>query len=162
MLRLFGDKLRMLRQQHGLTQLVLAQHVGLAAHTHIGKIETGHDVPSLDLIIRIASVLGVSTDYLLRDTVPVMEAAIEAATVRSATMPVPFGKKLRVLRLEQAMSQTALARTLGLENRGYISNLEAGRKLPSIDLVLAIADLFGVTTDDLLASTVPPAASPPD
>ena len=57
---------------------------------------------------------------------------------------------------------TALARTLGLENRGYISNLEAGRKLPSISLVLAIADLFGVTTDDLLHRTVPPEVSPPD
>jgi DNA-binding XRE family transcriptional regulator len=162
MLRLFGDKVRMLRQQRGLTQLALAQHVGLAAHTHIGKIEAGRDVPSLDLIIRIASVFGVPTDYLLRDTIPVMEPVSEAVIVRSATTPVAFGKKLRVLRLEHAMSQTALARTLGLENRGYISNLEAGRKLPSITLVLAIADLFSVTTDDLLDGMVPPEASHPD
>src|SRR5215212_4593647 len=115
MLRLFGDKLRMLRHQRGLTQLALAQHVGLAAHTHIGKIESGHDVPSLDLIIRIASVLGVPIDYLLRDTIPLLEAAVESVTVRSATTPVLFGKKLRALRLEHAMSQTTLARMLNLE-----------------------------------------------
>jgi DNA-binding XRE family transcriptional regulator len=31
-----------------------------------------------------------------------------------------------------------------------VSNLEAGRKEPSLDLVLRIADFFGVTTDYLL------------
>ena len=150
MLQLFGDKLRRLRQQRGLTQLALAQQVGLAAHTHIGKLEAGHDVPSLDLVTRIAAVFKVTTDYLLRDTIPVLEAAVAEASVRSTAAFAPFGEKLRALRLTHDMSQTDLARALGLENRGYISNLETGRKLPSISLVLAIADLFAVTTDDLL------------
>lgn len=47
-------------------------------------------------------------------------------------------------------SQTILARQLGLTSRAYISTLEAGDKLPSIELLIQIADLFTVTTDALL------------
>jgi transcriptional regulator with XRE-family HTH domain len=43
-----------------------------------------------------------------------------------------------------------LAQRLGLAANAHISLLERGRHEPSIDLVVAIADLFGVTTDYLL------------
>ena len=150
MSQLLGEKIRSLRQAKGLTQFVLAQQVGLSAHTHIGKVESGRDVPSLDLIVRIAIVLQVPIDYLLRDTISIHEVGMPAAIPQSTILPESFGQKLQLLRLRHNMSQTDLARALSLKHRGYISNLEAGRKLPSIDLVLVIADLFGVTTDDLL------------
>lgn len=67
----FGAKLRWLRERNGLTQANLAQRIGLASHSHIAKVESGQDRPSLDLVIRIASLFGVTTDYLLRDNVPV-------------------------------------------------------------------------------------------
>ena len=38
--------------------------------------------------------------------------------------------------------------------QGYISNLEAGRKAPSLELVVRVADLFGVTTDYLLRDSI--------
>jgi transcriptional regulator with XRE-family HTH domain len=65
-------------------------------------------------------------------------------------MSLSFGGKLRVLRLRLEQSQIELANQLGLSSGAYISNLEAGRKLPSLDVVIRIADLFGVTTDMLL------------
>jgi transcriptional regulator with XRE-family HTH domain len=55
-----------------------------------------------------------------------------------------------MLRLQRNLSQVDLARQLGITRQGYISNLEAGRKRPSPELVVQTADLFGVTTDDLL------------
>jgi DNA-binding XRE family transcriptional regulator len=55
--------------------------------------------------------------------------------------------------MQRQMTQVELAQRLGLARQGYVSNLEAGRKAPSLDLVVQIADLFGVTTDYLLRDT---------
>lgn len=68
-------------------------------------------------------------------------------------MPRLLGEKLRYLRMQRQMTQVELAQQLGLARQGYVSNLEAGRKAPSLDLVIQIADLFGVTTDYLLRDT---------
>jgi transcriptional regulator with XRE-family HTH domain len=135
-----------------MTQTGLAHRAGLASHTHIVKLEAGQDTPSLELVIRLATILNVSTDYLLRDALPVEP---QLAPLVSATWDVAaqlFGAKLRSLRLRHSLSQRDLAQRLGLARRGYVSNLETGRKLPSLELVVQIADLFGVRTDDLLRS----------
>jgi transcriptional regulator with XRE-family HTH domain len=47
-----------------------------------------------------------------------------------------------------------LTQYLNLASQAYVSNLEAGRKTPSPELVVRIADLFGVTTDYLLRDDV--------
>jgi DNA-binding XRE family transcriptional regulator len=97
--------------------------------------------------------------YNLRDTITVGELArftlekVAETTTRAASLS--FGDKLRALRLRREQSQIALANQLGLSSGAYISNLEAGRKLPSLTLVVRIADLFGVTTDTLLRDEVP-------
>src|SRR6266542_266095 len=64
------------------------------------------------------------------------------------------GAKLRALRQQQRLTQGELAHQLGLARQGYISNLETGRKTPSLDLVVQIANLFGVTTDYLLRDAI--------
>jgi transcriptional regulator with XRE-family HTH domain len=152
--RLFGEKVRTLRRQRNMTQVELAEQLGLAAHTHITKLEGGQDAPSLDLVIRLAAVLEVTTDYLLRDTIPV--GAPAATNDRLLEMsPGQFGRKLQALRQRHGLSQNDLARRLGLARRGYISNLETGRKMPSIELVVQIADEFNTTTDELLPNAVP-------
>lgn len=148
--RLLGAKVRGLRQARGLTQLALAQQLGLAMHSHVAKLESGHDEPSLALVVRIASVFAVPTDYLLRDSLPVVEAPAIDAVVPSPASPELFGARLRALRLREGRSQSELARALGLKRRGYISNLEAGRKKPSLDLVILAADYFQVSIDALL------------
>lgn len=148
---LFGEKLRSLRLQRGLVQVDLARQLGLRGQSHITNIETGKDVPSLALIIRVANLFGVTLDALLRDSVPVDLVVPSDAVV---VLPEPlvldaFAQRLRLLRLQHQVSQVELAQRLGLTRQAYISNLEAGRKLPSLDLVMQIADLFGVVTDEL-------------
>jgi transcriptional regulator with XRE-family HTH domain len=69
-------------------------------------------------------------------------------------MPRLLGTKLRYLRTQRKMTQEDLARRLGLTRQGHVSNLEIGRKAPSLDLVVQIANLFGVTTDYLLQDTI--------
>lgn len=61
-----------------------------------------------------------------------------------------LGKKVRRLRVTAGMSQSELAKHLGMSSRGYISAIESGDKLPTAERVLQIALLFHVTTDFLL------------
>ncbi len=48
------------------------------------------------------------------------------------------------------MTLKELAVALGHVAHGYISELESGKKMPTVELVLSVAQLFEVTTDELL------------
>jgi transcriptional regulator with XRE-family HTH domain len=61
-----------------------------------------------------------------------------------------FGQKLHTLRIQSGMTLKDLAVALGYTAHGYISEIEVGKKRPSIDFVLSLARLFEVTTDQLL------------
>jgi transcriptional regulator with XRE-family HTH domain len=152
----FGEKLRYLRLQQDQTQSDLARQIA-AKRAHINNLEAGRRTPSLDLVLRLAEVFGVMTDYLLRDTIPVDMATSYPITRLSASEPASrlFGRKLRYLRERHQMTQAAVAIQLGLSANAHISFLEAGLKEPSLELVVRIADLFGVTTDYLLRDAVP-------
>ncbi len=52
------------------------------------------------------------------------------------------------------MTLQEMAIAIGHSAHGYISELEAGKKQPTIVLVLKVAKLFGVTTDELLRDDV--------
>lgn len=65
-LRRFGEKVRQLRIQKGMTsQITLAFKAGLD-RTYIGGIERGERNVALKNIEKIAKALGVGTDELLR------------------------------------------------------------------------------------------------
>ncbi len=59
-----------------------------------------------------------------------------------------FGEKLRLLRKQDGLSQAQVADRLGV-NQSHVARIEKGLK-PSVDLILKIADIFGVTTDQLM------------
>lgn len=61
-----------------------------------------------------------------------------------------FGEKLKALRIYHALTLMELARELGYTTHGYLSEIEHGKKLPTLEFVLSIARLFNVTTDELL------------
>lgn len=60
----FGDRLKNLRKQHNLTQKQLASLIGVK-NSIISFYELGDRVPSPQVIVSLASVFHVSTDYLL-------------------------------------------------------------------------------------------------
>ncbi len=60
-----------------------------------------------------------------------------------------FGANLRKLREDAEYTQTALAEKLGAGNV-YLSQLEAGSRRPSADMMLKIAVLLRCTVSDLL------------
>lgn len=79
------------------------------------------------------------------------------------------GKKIAELRRFRSLSQEALAEKIGV-SRQAVSKWERGEASPDMDNVIALADVFGITVDDLLgdkkavdliAAAAAPSAQPP-
>lgn len=61
-----------------------------------------------------------------------------------------FGEKLRTLRKRRGMTLQEVATELGYSAHAHLSALENGKKQPTAILVVKVAQLFDVTTDQLL------------
>src|SRR5947208_354011 len=108
---LLGAKLRYLRHQQHLTQVELAHRLDLASHSHLNNLEFGRRAASLDLIVRAAHVFHVTTDYLLRDIIPVELDPNQVAGTPSVVLPWQTSFKSALVRLRQQhqISQSDLA-----------------------------------------------------
>lgn len=60
----FGDKLRALRLEHGLTQQELADKIELVKGS-ISAYEQSRKYPSVEVLIKLCQIFNVSADYLL-------------------------------------------------------------------------------------------------
>jgi transcriptional regulator with XRE-family HTH domain len=65
----FGERLRQLRERHGLTQEDLARAVGTNTGT-VSRWERGLGNPQAAQLVQLAETLGATVDYLLRGTDP--------------------------------------------------------------------------------------------
>jgi len=63
----FGEKLRLLRTQRGITLKELANALGHAAHGYISELESGKKTPTAEFVLGVALFFGVTTDELLKD-----------------------------------------------------------------------------------------------
>ena len=61
-----------------------------------------------------------------------------------------FGEKLRTLRNRRGLTLAQMADHLGYKAHGHLSEIESGKKLPTVGLALKVARLFDVSTDRLL------------
>lgn len=59
-----GDKLKSLRLEKKLTQKQIADRIGLAISA-VSSYESGSRYPSYDVLVKLARIFHVSTDYLL-------------------------------------------------------------------------------------------------
>lgn len=64
-----------------------------------------------------------------------------------------IGEKIYQLRKQKGLSQEELAEQLGV-TRQAVSKWELGTSVPELESVVALAKLFGVSTDHLLTDTV--------
>lgn len=60
-----------------------------------------------------------------------------------------FGEKLRTLRQRQGLTQKQLGDMLGV-HQTHVWRLEQGKKTPNAAMILKIADIFGVTPNQLM------------
>jgi len=70
-------------------------------------------------------------------------------TISMNRISTKLGQNLKKIRIQKKMSQGDIARTLGVD-RGYISNIENGKKNPTLATIDKLAKAFGVTADELL------------
>ena len=66
-----------------------------------------------------------------------------------------FGERLKALRKSRNLTLQQVGDVVS-STKSTIGNLEHGRKKPSIDIVIALADFFEVSTDYLLGLTDDP------
>lgn len=59
-----GNRIRQLRKDQGMTQAQLSAKLNIGDR-HLRKIEAGEKGPSIDILIEIAALLGVSLDYII-------------------------------------------------------------------------------------------------
>lgn len=64
-------------------------------------------------------------------------------------MSAKLGQNMKRIRAKKKMSQGDIARALEVD-RGYISNIENGKKNPTLSTITKIADALGVSADELL------------
>ena len=158
--QLFGSKLAYLRAQHGLTQAELARQLRLTKQSHVSNLEAGRREPSIELVLLIADLFAVSTDYLLRDQLPV-DVDASLASVQQPQRHVlmrHFGAKLQHLRHQRSWTQSDVVKQLVSLTQAYLSLIETGKRSPSLHVVVQLAELFDVPTDYLLRDTIPVAS----
>lgn len=59
-----GNRIQQLRKDQGMTQAQLAAKLNIGDR-HLRRIETGEKGPSIDIMIEIATLFGVSLDYII-------------------------------------------------------------------------------------------------
>lgn len=59
-----GNRIQQLRKDQGITQAQLAMKLNIGER-HLRKIETGEKGPSIDILIDLAALFGVSLDYII-------------------------------------------------------------------------------------------------
>lgn len=61
---MFGDRIKSLRLSHNLNQVQLAEQLKVSKQT-VSNWENNNILPSIEMLVKIASFFSVSTDYLL-------------------------------------------------------------------------------------------------
>lgn len=68
-MRNFGNKLRALRKQRGLSLWKLAEQFGYQTHSYLNEVELGRKEPTVELVLKVARFFDVTTDELLKDEI---------------------------------------------------------------------------------------------
>lgn len=135
---MFSKRLKESRKSAGLTQEELAIRIGVE-RSSVGKYESTSTIPSPDVLIKIATELNVTTDYLL--TGKVADGIINGISIR-----------LKELRIQRGLYQKDIAAKLGVDRTTYVK-YENGSSEPNHEMLQKLADIFETTTDYLLGRT---------
>jgi transcriptional regulator with XRE-family HTH domain len=139
------SRLRIARQAAGLTRKAVVQDAG-AGQTAISDIETGQRLPTVAMIARLASVLGVTAPWL----------AYGIGEQSSNGLPATcegMGARLASLRVEQGHTKAALARLAEL-SPSTVADIENGAQ-SGVEVIEALAQALGVSPGWLAFGVAP-------
>ena len=95
-----GNKIAKKRKDLGMTQTEMADRLSVTRQT-VGRWETGAVLPDIDKIGDIASLLGVSCDYLLKDEVEEEASSAAAQKPVSRLLQAAEGKTVRLTFMDE-------------------------------------------------------------
>ena len=97
----------------------------------------------------VESMLGEILELTRARSLLVAESELQPETTGRGFKVASLGERLRTLRVRRGMTQGELARRVNV-SQAYLSNIENGRSAsPSIQIVVAIAQVLGVNLSDL-------------
>lgn len=98
----FGEKIRALRLEKGLTQTQLADKIGLVKGS-ISAYEQGKKYPSVEVLIKLCTVFDVSSDYLigLSDDMHLMKSELTDEQMTMIRNLIRELEKYNLLKTEQ-------------------------------------------------------------
>ena len=146
---MFSEKIRMLRQERKMSQPAVAAEMGLSMRGY-QNLELGA-VPRYSSLLCVANFYNVSADWLMGRTEKRETQSKSPILNQQETVAMTFAEKIRMLRIERNLSQTAAGEGMGLSMRG-LQDIELG-KLPRYESLLRIADFYDVSIDWLVGRT---------
>lgn len=129
-----GNTIKELRTEAGMTQEELGMLLNVQ-NAAVSKYESGKVPLTGETLLKLSKIFNVSTDYLL-------------GAKGGNTM---LGKRINELRKSSGMTQEELGKKLGVIKQ-TVSSWENDLSEPNHAATIAIAKLFGVTTDYLLGA----------
>lgn len=141
-----GANIRHLREEQGMTQLVLANMMGIN-RPYFGRIEQGIENPSVDMLVKITEALDVPLSHIFEDVDDRFphEHRMDEEYLKS------LGSKIKEHRKRQKLSQDRLALMIGSSaGKTYISRIERGEADVSVAALHRIAGALGVKVRDLI------------
>lgn len=100
----FGDAVSAARRARNWSQDVLAERVDVSKN-HVGYIERGERMPSLDVAVRLAKILGLSLDSVFFDAAAAAPARSLLDSVSALFSGLPAELQIPVLEMLKAASR---------------------------------------------------------
>ncbi len=134
-----GMRLKNLREMHGLTQSAAGALIGEPVGNY-QNYEYGDSNPSIEQLIIFAKQFHTSIEYITRGKENATVYLIEG---------ISFKERLKELRKKHNLTQQQLAAMLNMKPQNY-QKYEYGITVPTIGRIMQLADIFGVTMDDMV------------
>lgn len=128
----FGEKLKELREERNLSQKELGEKMGGITQQTIAQYEKKETVPKLETVSKIADALEINPNIFYSDFS--QSVADDSGGI---------GEKIKAVRLQKGVSQTALAKTLGVST-AMICQYKVGKRKPKVETLSKIAGALGV------------------
>lgn len=141
------NRIKYLREQRGLSQVQLGELLNVK-DAAISKYENGKIPLTDDTINRLCDIFNVSSDYLLcRNTAK--EENEKSHFINSYIDDAASGKSISYWTGKSGIGIDDLAKELGISKKS-VSDIMKGLEPPSYEILRALSDICGVSTDCLL------------
>ncbi len=140
----FHEKLKVLRKKKGLTQQEVADLVHVD-RVRITNWENGKREPNFENLSMLACIFDVSIDFLLSEYLEISKEAYLKLKEEKKNL---FSVRLKELRLKKGLTQTELGEKVGVKQNTF-TNWENGKREPSFENLVKLADLLEVSLDSL-------------